>query len=164
MLAFLFNPSGRIGRAKWWLAQLVALAVGIIVFLMLIGLTPVKDQRVSDTDFILALAVIVLAIVLVWMSFCATAKRYHDRNKSAWWYLIQFIPFIGSIWQFVELGFCSGDDGENDYGTGPGFDIRADIENLRKAKKPDEEHPAVPAYQTASTRKNSGRPVFGKRG
>ncbi|MGB9143934.1 MAG: hypothetical protein WCB71_17230, partial [Aestuariivirga sp.] len=61
MLAFLFSPSGRIGRAKWWLAQLVALAVGIIVFLMLIGLAPVKDKRVSDTDLILALAVIVLA-------------------------------------------------------------------------------------------------------
>ena len=59
-----------------------------------------------------------------------TVKRYHDRGKSGWWYLIQFIPIIGPIWAFVELGFCSGDDGDNDYGDGPDLNIADDLKAL----------------------------------
>jgi uncharacterized membrane protein YhaH (DUF805 family) len=31
MLAFFFSPSGRIGRAQWWLAQVAVLAFVVLV-------------------------------------------------------------------------------------------------------------------------------------
>jgi uncharacterized membrane protein YhaH (DUF805 family) len=164
MLAFLFSPSGRIGRAKWWLAQLPIIFIAIIILLLTINLTSGVDVKVSDANLTVVLAAVVLAIAVTWMSFCAISKRYHDRNKSAWWYLMQFIPLIGPIWQFVELGFCSGDDGDNDYGPGTGFDIGADIENLRKAQQPAQAYAAAPVYQAAKAGRSNGPPVFGKRG
>lgn len=165
MLAFLFNPSGRIGRAKWWLAQLVVVVIAIFVLVMAGIIKSDADQTLSSMDLTLAAGVVVLAILLLWMTFCVAAKRYHDRNKSAWWYLIQFIPLIGPIWQFVELGFCSGDDAGNDYGPRPDFNIDDDLRTMKMARKTNEAYSTAqrPAYQSASASNNGGRQAFGKR-
>ena len=58
---------------------------------------------------------VVLFAVFVWINICVRAKRCHDRNKSGWYQLIAFIPVIGNIWLFVELGCLSGTPGENDF-------------------------------------------------
>lgn len=166
MLAFLFSPSGRFGRAKWWLAQLVVVVIAIFILVMADIIESDADRTLSSIDLTLAAGVVVLAILLLWMAFCVAAKRYHDRNKSAWWYLIQFIPLIGPIWQFVELGFCSGDDADNDYGPGPSFNIDEDLSSMKMARKTDEAYSTVqrPAYQPVRANNANGRPVFGKRG
>ena len=170
MLAFLFSPSGRIGRAKWWLAQVISITLVLIAAFMLIGLYSVEDHKFSGTDLMEALAVLVIALFLMWMLFCVASKRYHDRGKSAWWFLIQFIPLVGPIWQLVELGFCSGDDGDNDYGPGPDLNIEEDLKAMMAAGKSGETYSApqratvAPAHQTARVNNNSGSPVFGKRG
>ncbi len=92
-----------------------------------------------------------------------TVKRYHDRGKSAWWYLIQFIPIIGGIWALVELGFCSGDDGDNEYGDGPDFNIGEDLKALREGSGQQSEVTSVTAYRPSPAPRTSGPPVFGKR-
>lgn len=168
MLAFLFSPSGRIGRAKWWLAQMISITLVLIAAFMLIGVYSVEDHKFSGTDLMEALAVLVIALFLMWMLFCVASKRYHDRGKSAWWFLIQFIPFVGPIWQLVELGFCSGDDGDNDYGPGPDLNIEEDLKAMmtglpNTAQSAPQRAAVAPAYQAARV-SNSGSPVFGKRG
>ncbi len=35
MLAFFFSPSGRIGRAQWWLAQIAVLVIVIVVIVLM---------------------------------------------------------------------------------------------------------------------------------
>ena len=168
MLAFLFSPSGRIGRAKWWLIQVIAIAVAIFILVLIAYLNFGVDVEPSTTNLMVALSVFLLSLLLLWMTFCAAVKRYHDRNKSAWWYLIQFIPLIGGIWAFVELGFCSGDDGDNDYGYGPDMNIEEDLRAMMggmpsKADSAPQRTTVAPAYQAARVN-NSGTPVFGKRG
>ena len=103
MLAFFFSPSGRFGRAKWWLAQLAGLPVVGTFFFLITMLRSATGPQPSSLDLVMSLPFIVLFVLLFWMMFCATVKRYHDRNKSGWWYLIQFIPLIGGIWALVEL-------------------------------------------------------------
>ncbi len=98
------------------------------------------------------------------MTFCLTVKRYHDRGKSAWWYLIQFIPIIGGIWALVELGFCSGDDGDNEYGDGPDLNIGDDLKALREMGGQPSPVATAATYRPAPTPRTSGPPVFGKRG
>jgi len=44
-------------------------------------------------------------VVLIWPLLAIQVKRFHDRNKSGWWGLVGFIPYIGSLWLIVELGF-----------------------------------------------------------
>ena len=58
-----------------------------------------------------------MSIVALWPSLAIQAKRWHDRDKSAWWLLMNFLPIIGPIWILVENGFLAGTDGENRYAT-----------------------------------------------
>jgi uncharacterized membrane protein YhaH (DUF805 family) len=171
MLAFMLNPSGRIGRAKWWLAQLVTICI-IIVFVVLFSLQLsggdinriLVDEPNFSIDPMYAAELAVFAIFLIWMAFCITVKRYHDRGKSGWWYLIQFIPIVGPIWAFIELGFCSGDDGDNDYGDGPDLNIADDLKALKKQSGQQAPVASAPGYRPAPAAKIGGPAVFGKRG
>jgi hypothetical protein len=47
------------------------------------------------------------------------AKRWHDRDKSAWWVLVYFIPIIGWLWSFIVAGFLRGTSGYNRFGPDP---------------------------------------------
>ena len=171
MLAFLFSPLGRIGRGKWWLAQLVNVAI-IIAFVVLLSIQFSGDEIISglsdrsdpSIDPLFAAEFLVVILFLIWMTFCITVKRYHDRGKSGWWYLFQFIPIVGPIWAFIELGFCSGDDGDNEYGDGPDLNIANDLKALRKQSGRAEPVAAATAYRPASAPKIGGPVVFGKRG
>lgn len=44
-------------------------------------------------------------------------KRWHNRNKSGWWVLINCVPLIGAIWVFVEAGPLAGDQASNNFGA-----------------------------------------------
>jgi uncharacterized membrane protein YhaH (DUF805 family) len=164
MLALLFSPSGRIGRAKWWLAQLAVLAIAMIVVIFFGMIYAVSDQSPSADDLLLATGIVILVLLMMWMTFCLTVKRYHDRGKSGWWYLVQFIPIIGGIWAFIELGFFPGDDGDNEYGDGPDLNIGDDLKALREMGSQAGPVTATSTYRPAPAPRTSGPPVFGKRG
>jgi uncharacterized membrane protein YhaH (DUF805 family) len=57
----------------------------------------------------------VFALYLALM-FAVSVRRLHDRNKSGWWVLLYFVPVIGQIWLFLELGVLAGTPGPNRYG------------------------------------------------
>ena len=61
----------------------------------------------------------VAALVFLWPALAVQAKRWHDRDKSAWWLLINLIPIVGIIWPIVENGFLEGTPGPNRYGDNP---------------------------------------------
>ena len=59
------------------------------------------------------------SLAVLWPALAITAKRWHDRNRSAWWILINLVPVIGSLWTFVECGLMPGTAGPNRYGPAP---------------------------------------------
>lgn len=113
-MGFLIGLNGRIGRGQWWLGQL-------LVIMMLIAVVVTSGSSVDMSSVLPALTVEkwhvlligLLATTTVNVSICV--KRYHDRGKSGAWFFICFIPYIGSLWQFVELGFFRGQAGTNKY-------------------------------------------------
>ncbi len=66
-----------------------------------------------------ALLYIIIPVMAV-VGISVTVQRYHDRDKSGWWIWISAVPFIGALWQFIELGFLPGTPGDNHYGPPPG--------------------------------------------
>ena len=56
--------------------------------------------------------------VWLWCTFTISTKRFHDHNHSAWWNLLNLIPFIGGLIWLAMLGFFAGDDVTNEYGDG----------------------------------------------
>lgn len=87
-----------------------------ILISIIIGILYIVDPDLFDPDSLKVSHYIITLLVLAWVELAVSAKRWHDRNKSAFWILFSFIPIIGTIWTFVELGFFRGTKGHNRYG------------------------------------------------
>ena len=98
----------------FWLASLAIL----ILLGLAIGLDAAIGQ-LTGGKYNFAIFTIVVGIAWLWSGFSLSAKRWHDRNKSAWWILIGLIPVIGEIWTLAETGLMRGTDGPNQYGDDP---------------------------------------------
>jgi len=108
---YLFSFSGRINRAKQWALLLVLIANGIIVsflFASMIGFAALIAAGQGKTTFeavfttpqahLFGWIFCALYIVGLYIALAVSAKRLHDRNKSAWWLLIFYaLPFVLQI-------------------------------------------------------------------
>ena len=113
-IKLLTSFEGRIGRMTFWLASLALL----ILVAFAAGLDAVIGH-LSGEKYNFAIFTTVASIAMIAASFPLAAKRWHDRNKSAWWILIGFIPVIGEIWTLAETGLMRGTKGPNQYGNDP---------------------------------------------
>jgi uncharacterized membrane protein YhaH (DUF805 family) len=109
---FYFSFTGRVNRAAYWLRYVLPTFIITIALIIIIA----KYVSLARVRFYIFL---IWAILYNWMSYAVAAKRYHDRDKSAWWILIYLIPVIGPFWQLIELGFLKGTDGSNRFGADP---------------------------------------------
>ncbi len=131
-LDFMFlGYSGRIGRLSYWLAYLLLglIQIGVIVLLLWLARDTIAKLAELGSGYhelpaalgdevlrhIIWPVCIVFALFL-WPTYAIATKRWHDRNKSGWWSLIGFVPLIGGLWMFIELGFLGGEPGTNEYG------------------------------------------------
>jgi uncharacterized membrane protein YhaH (DUF805 family) len=107
-LWLMFSLRGRLPRLGYWAATLViAIAYGTTIF--------VSTKFIQSRD-VQSVVLLTVMLPLWWSTFAISAKRWHDRDKSAWWILISFIPLIGPLWAFIEQGFLRGTYGPNNYG------------------------------------------------
>ena len=103
LTALLFTYSGRINRAKYWLA--IAIYLAITVLLIAIGLIMFGNSLLAigdeETDELVVgllsrgigftLIVFVVYIPMVISGFMVGIKRLHDRDKSGWWLLVFYV-------------------------------------------------------------------------
>lgn len=101
-LEVFFSIKGRIPRGLYWAASFIQTLVLIIINLMLKNVSPELT--------------LILYLPFMYAGICITGKRFHDRNKSAWWTLISFIPVVGPLWIFIECGCLSGSPRPNRFG------------------------------------------------
>ncbi len=116
----LFSPYGRIRRRDFWL-WMIAKTIGVpVLFFALLLLLKLIHLKSPDTEQLIG----VIIMMVCWATFvlsniCLIVKRWHDRNKSGWLYLILFIPVLGWIWTLVECGCLDGTPARNRYGKSP---------------------------------------------
>ena len=84
--------------------------------LVFIVIYAVVDMMADSADESIAGIGFLIMIIMIWPSLAVQTKRWHDRGKSGWWNFISFVPFIGPLWAFIELGFLPGTPGANIYG------------------------------------------------
>lgn len=104
-----FSFSGRIGRQTYWLGYILP---AVVVVGLIAGVTGHTGPGMGPAS---------LASTLFWLwpGTAAMVKRCHDRDKSGWWVLLVFVPFVGALWSFVELGCLRGTNGPNEHGDDP---------------------------------------------
>jgi uncharacterized membrane protein YhaH (DUF805 family) len=110
----LFSFDGRLNRLPYWGVVLVMFALGAGLNFAVGDLGP--GQSVTTGP---ALVEGLLVLLFVWVGLAVQIKRWHDRDKSAWWALLNLVPVIGTLWILIECGFLQGTDGRNRYGPDP---------------------------------------------
>ena len=104
----LLSMEGRIPRKVFWLYGMLPIVVGALIVAVIESVTHLNPWL--STAFNLA---------IIWPALAITVKRWHDRDKSGWWVLINIVPILGPIWALVENGFLRGTEGENRFGGDP---------------------------------------------
>lgn len=151
---WLFSLDGRIGRDRYFLATfLYAIAAAVLVIAAVLATDP---SMPPSLQFLLILLVYFLAGVPI------IVKRFHDRGKSGWWYLLSLVLLLfGNLlaassgnpqvpnplgrlvmlgvttWLLLDLFILPGDPGANRYGESPKhlFTVRRDIVDLATSFK-----------------------------
>lgn len=103
-----FSTQGRIGRLRY-LAWSTVLLLSALPLMAIAGLLIDTSKLVGFTLLLVA----VLGLVIV--SIQITVQRLHDLGWSGWLYLLNFVPFIGSLFPFV-LMLLPGNVDSNRYG------------------------------------------------
>ncbi|KTE17052.1 DUF805 domain-containing protein [Sphingopyxis sp. H115] len=110
--------SGRSQRMEYWMFTLfylamIVLLIGLAIFF---GSPPGEDHTLAENYFLVVTGLFVVGTIIP--SIAVTVRRLHDQDKSGWFYLISFIPYIGGL---VLLFFMcvDGTPGPNRYGPDP---------------------------------------------
>lgn len=108
-LRLLLDPRGRISRRTFWLWGVLALGGLTLLLRALLEIARLHPDRAEG----------LVSLLLLWPAIAISAKRWHDRDKSAWWVLLALVPVIGWLWMFIDNGFRRGTPGPNRFGTPP---------------------------------------------
>ena len=100
-----FNFKDRASRSEYWYFQILVFPIAL------------WNQFPSNEDSVFFFQIILLFVVLI-PAFSSGVRRLHDRDKSGWWILINFIPFVGWIILLIMLAE-KGTEGPNRFGPYP---------------------------------------------
>ncbi|MCG6342586.1 DUF805 domain-containing protein [Vibrio fluvialis] len=134
----LFSFQGRIGRQTYWIWNVCYYLAIVSVIVLLNRWLP------GLASYVLPLFMLLILVP----DLAVTAKRWHDRDKSSWWLLLNVPLVIGRMtvpmgeasmtitpnlldtgislaallcgsWILIECGFLAGNDGDNRFGKAP---------------------------------------------
>lgn len=108
--------NGRARRKEYWMYALFLIIFFIIAAILdnLLGTTFKMYGQSLGYGYIYLL----LALATLIPSIAVGVRRLHDTNKTGWYILLGFIPFIGAIILLV-FYIQKGTQGENQYGPDP---------------------------------------------
>ena len=111
-----FDFQTRSSRSEYWWVQLYLIIV-IIVLVIVIGVLGGFEDGSEPSGLLIAV------IALAWLGhvipgFAVQVRRFHDQDKSGWFILLGFIPYIGGIIVLVFM-LLQGTPGGNRFGEDP---------------------------------------------
>jgi uncharacterized membrane protein YhaH (DUF805 family) len=124
--------SGRSRRKEYWMFAVLNIIVFIVLgFLAAVSLTMTGNVggMVSGEGGLGAVgggmgSMVAIALCVLWglavivPSIAVQVRRFHDQDKSGWWALINFVPYVGSLIVLVFM-LMDGTAGPNKYGADP---------------------------------------------
>lgn len=112
--------SGRSRRKEYWMFTL-----GLVIFYLLIALLLGVGVSAADGGAGMdlfggtaAIVMIVVGLAMVIPGLAVQVRRFHDQDKSGWFVLLNFIPYLGGL--IVLVFMClEGTRGHNRFGEDP---------------------------------------------
>mgnify|MGYP000202236192 FL=1 len=110
----LFSFDGRLNRLPYWGVVLLMLLLGAGFNFSVGDFGPGRPMTTGP-----AILESLVFLLFLWVGLAVQIKRWHDRDKSGWWALLNLIPVIGTLWILIECGFLRGTYGGNRFGPDP---------------------------------------------
>ncbi|MFN4221191.1 MULTISPECIES: DUF805 domain-containing protein [Novosphingobium] len=114
--------SGRSRRKEYWMFALLSFIVAMIcVSLMLAGGMTFDESGPAEPGGLFYAG---LALLAIWgiasfiPSIAVQVRRFHDQDKSGWFILLGFIPYVGGLIVFIFM-CIEGTRGPNRFGADP---------------------------------------------
>ena len=111
--------SGRSRRKEYWMFVLLQMLILIPVAILAILMGgPVEDPAnpLGSTAILIVLGVYFLVFLIPGLA--VQVRRFHDQDKSGWFILLGFIPYVGSLILLVFM-CLEGTRGPNRFGPDP---------------------------------------------
>ena len=110
--------NGRSQRMEYWMFTLFYMLVLVVLvgFAVLFGSPAGEPHTLAENYFLVVTGLFVLGTIVP--SIAVTVRRLHDQDKSGWFYLISFVPYVGGIVIFIFM-CLEGTVGPNRYGPDP---------------------------------------------
>lgn len=103
--------TGRSRRKEYWMFALFQLIVALVPMFLIIS---ISDLTAGVPALLWVFLLVYLAVFLI-PTIAVTVRRFHDQDKSGWFYLLSFIPYVGGIAVFVFM-CLEGTSGANRFG------------------------------------------------
>ncbi len=107
---------GRTPRKAYWLFILMY-SVSLAAFAIILNLFIFTSSEISNL-FLIFLLFLIFILAFMLPVIAIHVRRLHDIGFSGWWYLLNFIPYLGSLVIFVMMLLPS-QEGGNKYGPHP---------------------------------------------
>jgi uncharacterized membrane protein YhaH (DUF805 family) len=104
-----FSLQGRITRGDYWFAGVFLLLVVGLVATALLRIAGWSGERAEG----------LVNVALAWPAIAVSVKRWHDRDRSGWWVLVNMLPVVGWLWGLIDNGCLPGSRSANRYGEPP---------------------------------------------
>lgn len=106
--------TGRSRRKEYWMFALFQLIVVLVPMFIIFS---ISDMTAGPPVLLWVFLIAYLLVFLV-PSIAVSIRRFHDQDKSGWFYLLSFIPYVGGIIVFVFM-CLEGTSGPNRFGDDP---------------------------------------------
>ena len=122
-----FDFSGRSRRKEYWMFVLLFVIVYALCFALMFSggysMTPSMDPAATPAQMsgvgMVGVAILgIFALASIIPAIAVQVRRFHDQDRSGWFVLLNFIPYIGSL--IVLVFMClEGTKGANRFGPDP---------------------------------------------
>lgn len=116
--------SGRSRRKEFWMFALGVLGLVFLLFALALLMSGGLEGITSNGGFPMGpfiILFVVLWLALIVPSIAVQVRRFHDQDKSGWFVLLNFIPYLGGLIVLVFM-FLEGTRGPNRFGPDPKAD------------------------------------------
>jgi len=121
-----FDFSGRSRRKEYWMFFLFVIVIELILAALLFSQIPLTAYGMMDWPaegvgtgfYALMIVAFIFGLGTIIPQIAVQVRRFHDQDKSGWFVLLNFIPYVGFLIVLVFM-FIEGTRGPNRYGADP---------------------------------------------
>ncbi len=95
------NAGGRAGRTEYWYVMLWQFLITLPIIVLYVAATATEADALIMLLGVASIVYAVYVIVCIFRGICLYIRRLHDVGLSGWYWLVNFVPYVGGIFALV---------------------------------------------------------------